>query len=1334
MNCGTKDQLDEAIEFGNAINDTMQHQTAETTIKFLKTTTDLAEKTDTGYAAIGGKARIKESVTEKGNRERPYKGKKNDLLEEQALVGHFTHEAGQMIANEIITVTETKSTDAAIIYISKLTDYNESIFDALLSKYGKEVDEASKKNLLNGVKEMLLDIYKQQRTINRITKTDGKVKILLEQILLDPRRGLGGTADVIAIFSDNTAGIIDYKTKIIKDFNLDIHGNIVDPSKVIHPMALEKYKLQMGEYGRILRESYGVSSIKSIVILPIKLRAKVNSKTSKYHSKMSGLAFPGQDPLLEKVLPFSNKTGFKELDDYINSIDARIKKLEDKIKKDRSKQEELQPRIDQFERAKKELFLHHKLDSLIEFGKSLAGKVKKGELNKLTIAELQELLEELTLVENLAKATASYRKHLKEYSTSKTVEEFEKKINDINVEVTDAIITLKHVLFKDKIANLIETTTSFKLLDEFGNYIPSAQEGYLGKIFYQLSQYDNPVFKTLKKILNSINYKTRQKTDLVTEEIVETEAKLETWLSRAGKTHEDLIRILINPKTDNFWGKYSQEHIDQAKASSGAGMVNFYEPTERYHETYDTRFEEAKARFEVQGLEGDKLEKAIENWISNNDLALDKNGKPINPNAWENARIYHRLQIKDDPKAYNDQYAYILSVPELKAYYAMFEKYNKEFRNILGVDYNKLPNNFLPNVRKVMSERITEHGTSGLVAGTQDFFKDFSIREEERSEDSSYNSNEQIPIFFLNKFRNKDKSLQVGEKSYQFGRSLQIFAKMAYHYEASTEREAEILALQQFLSSEAEQLSQSRGKNLIDKMGNSMTEKLQASELPEIFKAYVDMYIYGVNVKSVIGDKTGRIEKGLLKAKEYFTLKVLGFNVIAGLGSLGAAKINTLIEANKGIIFNKTNYKESMTASWSDRERFLAMSAFFDPMNHRLNSPRLTGEKKVGERKYGDPTMKGWINKYVNSRMLMNTFSIGDQYIEELITVAMSKNYYVDEVGNVRKIKNDAQLKEMKGRLIYDLFSYDKEKGAKLNIPEEQMESVFMNFREAIQAGQSRIKGTIPEDDKAYWQNSIFGQMVMHFKSWMPGIMFERFGKVKFDDRIDSIYMGKYIALGKEFENPDKLAFSIFFKKILLPRMGKLVADLATFGLLSKSRLNDKVNKKQVFDQWLEENPHYKGRVTFEEFNEVQQKQLRSVIQELRTLLVFAGLIVLMGLDWDDDGEKDYKKYLLTRKLASLIFKVQQELAFVYSPVSFSAMIKSPLPTLGLVSDAWKTIDNSIDEILDIFFDEQRIIGGQQRDEKNIGAESIKWVPGVGGAIRFLDVMTKDVQYENTNF
>lgn len=1327
--CKTPNEFDHAIEHGKAINEIHPDQKQSATVQFLDTTSDVASKTDGKYQADGGTAQIKESVTEVVAKEIPYTGPENLRLDQQGEIGNFMHDLNQNVMQGLVDQIKGMSNDAALTHVRKAVLGTEG-FKKIYSIYGKTLDPKSELRVLEGARSNLIDILKQQRMINILTGKEGTLEIRLEQIVLDPRRGIGGTIDFLAIFSDNTAAILDYKTKFMSEYNQDEHGNILSMKKIAGRDTMKRYELQLGEYGRILIEAYGVKKINSSVVIPITINVNFNTKTGKYATKISNVKYPGQDPLLEKVLPFSPTTNFKDLDQFIKGIDKELAKIEERIRTNPKRREELQDKLDALDRTRKDLLLHHNLDSILDYAQSLGKSVTEAELGKLSIAELQELIGELELLFTISQATLKYRDFLQTTSKKEELDRVRNKIAQVTIELEESLTTLKGVLFNDRVTKLIELHTGFKITDDKGNFLPMTQEGFFGKWYYQLSQHDNPVFQTLRSILNDINYDVMEKTEAVVEDIAATENKVHAWLKATGRTFKDLVDIMIDKTKDNFWGKYNSEYTKTIRDTEVKDLHKYFEPYESNDEWYSNKLMEKTAEIKAKNLSGPETEHLINLWISKNSLAMN-NGKPLYPEAWAKAKQYDRLKLKDNPAEYNEHYKFILSVPELKAYYEMFEKYNKEFRKKLGVNYLNLPNNFLPNIRRQMSERITDQGFSGFLSGTSDFFKDLSIREDDRSMDESYNSNSKIPIFFMMPFKSKDNELQVGEKSYQFGRSLAIFAKMAYNYEATTAREAEIIALQQLLDSEAESFEQSRGKNLIDKMGNTLTEKLQATDTPDIFRSFVDMYIYKINVKPVLGDKSGRIEKQLLKFKEYFTLKTLGFNTLSAAGSFVSAKINAMIEANKGVIFNKTNYKESMIACYAEREKFLALNAYFDAMGHRHNNPRIKGEKTYGETSFSDPTMRGWVNKYVNSRVLMGAFSIGDEYIEELITVAMSKNYYVDNLGNLRRIKNNAELELYKDRLIWNLFSYDKETGPKLNLTKEELRSVIQDFRTRVQSGQGRIKGTIPEEDKAHWQNNIIMQLVMHYKSWMPAIFFERFGKVKYDRGIDSIYMGKFTALAKEFGGADQMVLSEFMTKILLPKLFKLILDIGTLGAFSNLRLNDKYNKQLYFEKWLDENPHYRGKVTFEDFNEIQQKQLKSVIQELRVLILFAALIMLMGGDWDDDGERDYKKYFASRKLASLLFKINQEISFVYRADQFAVMIKNPIPCLGLLTDAFKTITATGSETWDVILGKDSLIGwGNEKGDKTPRFyESSKWVPGFGGALRFVDFFNDDVQY-----
>ena len=78
------------------------------------------------------------------------------------------------------------------------------------------------------------------------------------------------------------------------------------------------------------------------------------------------------------------------------------------------------------------------------------------------------------------------------------------------------------------------------------------------------------------------------------------------------------------------------------------------------------------------------------------------------------------------------------------------------------------------------------------------------------------------------------------------------------------------------------------------------------------------------------------------------------------------------------------------------------------------------------------------------------------------------------------------------------------------------------------------------------------------------------------------------------------------------------------------------------------------------------------------------------------------------------MFKVQQELSFVYNPIEFSNMIKNPMPVIGLVNDGVKIITNTFDELLldPIFGEERLLFGGTVNDKTPFGSQSIKVLPG----------------------
>lgn len=1314
-----RQELASLIENNKAIFDILPNQKAEDTLFNLEFTSDNFVKKDGRYTVTDTEAKLGTTVTTKISdifQKRMPKlkdTKREKYINQTAEIGNTIHETNEAIIKDILNQLGTLNVDMALTAIDNINVDSEGL-KKIREKYGYDVNVVVYDKLVSGIKNLLKQIYKRQREINRKTGLKGNVKILPEQIIIDSQHDIGGTADVIAIFSNNDAGIYDFKTKIPSADKKNPDGSLKENAKLLNVGDKEKYAMQLSTIGRILKQRYGVRNIIFGRIVPIRINMKSWNKNEEIYTKsISDVAIGAdQDARLEHITSLPEKTGFEDLDKYLTDIEKKIRNYSEKARDNKDKKEEYLNKVSELEKSRDQILHNHNFNNLLDYIKKIHENLTDSEIDKLSFGELRDVINELKTLSAISESTYQYRKALKERGIS--TDKLESDINALISIVNDKISMLEEILYKEKIAQLIEDYTGISILNSEKEITPFQSEGFFGKYFNQLSEFENPIFKAFRSKLDSIQYDIRSKVNNVIEEVQEKEDALYNWMKRNGKDHAWLIDTLIDKDTDNFKQKRSKDFNNKLKQIKKDGdidqIIHFYEPNEYYQEWYD------RVRSTITNSE------SLQRFDENFNLAKDKSGNPIYPNAWLQQLSNGRLRVKKeiDQKNISKDYDYIHSIPELANYYEMFVKYNQEFRDKLGVQYFKLPDNFVPNIRKQTIDRVLEFGlVKGISSSVNDFIESFDVRQDDMFfgdiEDGELKK--RIPRFFINPFKDKDDNVAIGEKSYEFGKSLIIFAKMAYNYEMMTREEAEILGLKEFIMERAQEYIKRRGKNVEDFVGNKLVTNLVNTDMKDIFSAFVDMYLYGVHVQPKLGDKSGDWEKRILLAKQYFTLKSLGLNWIAASGSLIAAKTASAIEGFKGIIYDKTQYKEAITDAYKNRHKFLAINAFFDPMAVRFENFSVSKEKEYGHTQVGKPTERNFIKKYVTTRTLLRPFSYGDEMIDETILVAMSKNYYVDNNGNLRRFRNENEKKEFANRSIWNLFSYENE-DAKLNIPEEQLKNVIIPFRRAVQGGQSKIKGTIPEEDKAYWQSQILGQVVMHFKSWMPGILKERFGKLRYNDNIQSIDMGRYTAFGQEFFNAEQLGAVDFISKIVAPKLGEFALRLLW---LSKSKFNDKARKLEAFNKFLEENPHYEGKITFEEFEDLQQKQVKALLVELRIVLALAGLMLMLGADWDDDGEADYKKYYAAKVAMAAIYKTNQELTFVFNPTEFASMIKNPIPMIGLVTSAQKTLYNTLDETRDI------MLGENSNKDKTIPFYYLhQWIPGAYGMSKLLGIFDNE--------
>lgn len=1340
------EELGNQVRNHEAIYNTTANQTQDVTAGFFEHTTDNFKKEDQVYKTKDSAAALATTITTKiaERFQKKFGNYEFDQLDLYAAVGTFIHSLGEETLNYLIKSTENMSTDEAIAHASGLTwDNVKKDIKNVLSPIAKNSDiklitalsETERHNLqavFEGFRDVFVQIHNRQRAINRRLGTTGKVRIFTEQMLIDPKADIGGTADLIALYSDNTAAVFDFKTKIPAKKYTDSNGHIITTDYITFTHK-EKYKAQLGTIQKILTSRYGVKQVVQSRIVPIQVNMAVDNETGKYTKTINRIVVGAkQNPNLAQYAPLPELTGFKDLDEFLTDIEKRIVIYENKIKNNSKDKDYYKKKLEELQHAKQSILVKHSFNDLIGYGEELLASIEGEKISDLDIDQLRELKDELKALTVLGNVTEEYRRALAVNNQNKAIiDQIEIAIRTLSSSVSSRLFDVEQELYNKKLAAKIEELTGYSILDQSGNFITFNDEGFLGKYMNQLSQFDNPVFKAYRAILDETQYNTREKVTKLVNDVVSKDNDLRNWMKQNGKDEAWLVKSLIDtdpesPDADNLHSKLSSEFRKQLKelrtAKDADKIASIYEVTENYAEYLAKEKIEKKKYFDKRYDDARVATLMYDRWLSSHDLTFF-NGKPKHPDAWVKQLSRGKLKIKDSvlEANYSDEYKYIKSIPALNAYYDLFEKYNKEFRNILGVEYFNLPNNFLPNIRKSNIDRMLD---DGLMKGGADVLNNFMNDLNVREDDMIYGEidpetgalKKTIPKFFINPFKSKNGKLAIGEKSYDLTKSLIVFSKMAYNYEQMNKVEGVVLALRDFISEKGEQIIKRGDKTMKDRIGNELTRKMQGKDIEHIFQSFVDLYVYGVSVNPISDNSSGKYEKLILEAKQYFTIKSLGLGFIPAAGSFIAAKTQAAIEGFKGQIYTTEQYKNTMKFVYSERPKVHALYAFFDPMDTNYDFFSVEGKKGGG---LGDPRERNPIKKYVNSRLLLRSFSAGDEFIDECILTSMAQNYYLDNDNKLRRMKNDEERISKKDRSVWTMFNFDGE-NAKIDINEHDLKELKKNFRAAAQAAQSKIKGVIPAEDKAYWQTQIVGQVLMHFKSWMPGVMRERFGGTKYNDALQLIEMGRFTAFGQEIYDHEQLSIPVFMKDILLPKLGELAKHLVWY-----NGTKDNPRIKMSYENWLDNNQHYKGIVSYDDFLSAQKAQMKALIIELRLLLTMAMLVALLGADFDDDGKKFYQEMWVTRKLVAVLAKTNSEISFTYNPAEFANMIKNPIPLAGILTDAVNVIANTYDEAIDHTLGENAPLPfhkPQKEDKTGIFHYTGKLVPGVGQAEKFFEL------------
>ncbi len=1343
--------INKGMLFDLSPNDTVEDIDAR--LKFVQDNTVLPEGEDQRYSILGYK--IKERVSNafaKKSYERQVG--KSRAIKESAKPDNIKYKHAGIKIHQVLA-------DIANVLYNGIGDMSTIRKNASTGDYA--ITGKNFQSLVELVQEYIREINKIQNSIDP-TK---KAKIYIEQKIVDPIHNIGGTQDILAVFSDKTHARFDYKTLHSYSKNY-AGGQLIDDLMGLN--KINSYSLSMTEYGRINREVFGIGEARQVRLIPIHIRLGFNPKEQwkdfDQHSTQIELIEAGSktSKYLKPVPLSGEKTKYAGIDDLLEKQWRALTKLTEirySKKTSASDKERLKKQIATLTRAIQNTLVDGDIADTINSAymvvKEFNSRIDEPEtlpdgtksVKYLTDRELEDIINELNVYQDIVANTHRYYGDLKE-SDPTNYERLKKEIFVVSGEVNEALIKAR-VQNENRIWNLIGN----EYKDEHGVPLPLEELDFFTRNQTRFSEIPHPVFKAAWGLLQKSFFNQRQDIRKVVDEITNIESELFRWAKAKNINRLDALAILVDPNTGHLVNKRTKEFLDKIQSAYSnldveeayAELSKIFEirDLEEYNRIYSER-EESYRNTQVhkydKGENDPEFKRDMVNWINQNNLLTSKI-------AWANTFNRRWLKYKDEVEKsnYSEGYKRIMQDKPLLDYYNMYVKYNRLFRKMMDVEqYSDLPDNFIPNVRKTMVDHLSMDKFNVALA-SREFIESLQVRDEDRyisDVDEAGDLKRTIPMLFMNPFLNKDGEVDNTKKSYDLSKNLILFAKMAFNWKYMHEVEPKIMQLRAMMANPTPEtpgtkVTDTSGRGFRGRIHEIATKKGLDTDTYKLFEELTDTYLYGIKFKdNNLKNTNFNVTKLILKLKQYYGKSTLAFAVIPGVAAWMAGNISSFFEASKNQSFSRTDMLKARWNMLHDYKKYVALPVFFD----------VYAEDPVTA--IAETKSANWLSKIFTYRNLMYPLRKADELMNNDFTNSMALNWGIDtenKLGrgkdvlvrlnapgiNTEGIKNIYELTTLtdKGKVVIEGMT---DKTGKVTNPD-----AYIAFRNAIKSTSQNIIGSLSQEDFSRNDTNLLFNVMMQFKSWMPGIVKERTGRLQYDDKIQAARWGRFMAMTSDYHLVDtdyENGFQLkqYVTKVFLPNTAKLALDIMTFGLAPRvgligqtyidesgkeRRVRTNINRaKRLYKGYLIKNPGLMGKMTFDQFLEVKEAQMKAGLTEIRTILGFFILIHLLGSGGGDDRKQPpYMANWFSRFIYKNMTKAQSELTFMWSPAQLTQLIRNPIPMSGLLTRTMSTISNGLDETRDWLEGENSL-----SDKTPAGYYTLQWIYGGGQIARLLEL------------
>jgi hypothetical protein len=1181
----------------------------------------------------------------------------------QREVGTYLHNT---LENLVQAIASTTYKDKVLIRsgtyktVSELraeTQLNETIFNTLYKTAKALVDDA----------------------ISIQTKKDptGKVYIATEQRLMASNK-LAGTADLIFLYSDLTADHYDYKSMTAKNSSVEYKDGkqyVVDPNWIPF-YKYEDWTTQLPKTTFSLLNIIGINAVEKSRIVPIQLVLDI--KDGKTNGKVKQIeTFASAKDYLTQI-PIEEKTGIQSLDKkleqlYILKNNATIELGE---RPSRERKEYLKSRIDKLTRAINAVIVEKDVKVLIDDYTQVINKYStfdnkryaqlvniteekikdKNNENYLTLQQHQELIRELNIISSIIAGSYEFydRMGMSETDYAKYRHQIERLQNNIQI-LEDQ---LKNELIKriDLSTTDIEEIQNAKGIDA------------LSQVFNTFGEMQHPVFREAFKKKSMAEDEAKLKLLKFKEDLKEVSVKLEQYASASGLNILRAYDKLINKETGHLFAKYNPEFntkLKEAREKGDAKTIDKYfklkEDAEKKHSEYLLKV------INNNGWTIENDSKKIKSFIDNNSLESYK-FKPTTYAWYYELKPEYKNSLSSE--IYSKEYIEIQNTPALKNYYDFWTNSMKTFRKSLGMefDYTAVPDNFIPFFRASLMESIY-NGTAGKTAwenilsmwtrqADRDEFGYYADLARKRNVETGEIEHD-IPIFGIHPLYSKEGVIDNSLKSYDLTRTLLTFADVVFNYEGYKQIEAEINVLSDLVATSG--VSKQAGSKLFSKVTGQQLDEAQ------LFRKTILFHIYGIKEQgeTINKDLTNR----LTKLNNLQRMTKMAFEPIVQVSASLSSKIVSYYEGKKGYYYNTKQMGKSenlLTKTFTDKEgegklvTSLLQYMQFDGKHVSIQANELPDNRLI---------------KLANMGLGFIGFRKGSEWIDNSIGLSMMQNYGIDSNGRLRRLSTLPEGSK-------SLLERSSIVNGKLEI-EGMTLDVYNQFTNAVRGVSRTIKGEISDKDQRAINFTLLGKLAMTYKNWLPDLYKEHFNGIRYNNYTDAITIGRFNAVYDSLKDDDAKKFLLLNKSAWIG-LGKIALDvplsLFTMGKVRTFKANES-RARALFEKFKADNIYDKRiqQYTFEEFLEYYNGQIKATVTELQWLLVLIGLAMLAGGDWDDDGKKDYKQYLILNWTYRTLNRVKRELGFFYGSEGIDILANTSLPVVSPLIDAKKALQNFVD-------------------------------------------------------